>query len=59
MTDLKIVKTTYSPDFAPNFPTFIEVESKRGDWNDICSMEQRLIKYQEKLVKWVRQNKGG
>ena len=30
MTDLKIVKTTYLPDFAPNFPTSIEVESKEG-----------------------------
>lgn len=30
MTELKIVKTTYFPDFAPNFPTSIEVESKEG-----------------------------
>ena len=30
MIDLKIVKTTYFPDFAPNFPTSIEIESKEG-----------------------------
>lgn len=30
MMELKIVKTTYSPDFAPNFPTSIEVKSKEG-----------------------------
>lgn len=30
MTDLKIVKTTYFPNFKPNFPTSIEVESKEG-----------------------------
>nr|DAM81616.1 MAG TPA: TMEM9 [Caudoviricetes sp.] len=49
MTDLKIVKTTYSPDFAPNFPTSIEVESKEGigmtyvPWNsDLTSIKKDI-----------------
>lgn len=30
LVDLEIVKTTYFPSFTPNFPTSIEVESKKG-----------------------------
>ena len=29
LVDLEIVKTTYFPSFTPNFPTSIEVESKK------------------------------
>lgn len=48
MTDLKIVKTTYFPEFAPNFPTSIEVESKEGIKMTYVPWNSELIKIKVK-----------